>query len=92
MAIKSEISWTRKTEDGQRIEVYARRFGGEWTFHWRYRRNEQWQEMKIAPLEDWLELFDAIRRRVPRKLYPPAELEKVRKIIRERFPEAPEID
>lgn len=87
MAIKSEISWTRRNEDGEKTEVYARRFGGEWQFHRRQRRNDIWQRVEEPPLEDWLELADAIRRRIPRRLYPPDELARVEQEIRNRFPE-----
>ncbi len=88
MAIKSEISWTRRAEDGVRIEVYARRFGGRWSFYSRARRNENWQAIPDASLEDWLHLLDGIRRRVPRRLFPPDEINRVRQAILERYPEA----
>lgn len=88
MAIKSEISWTRRNEEGEKIEIYARRFGGVWQFHSRQRRHEVWQAVDQPPLEDWLELADAIRRRIPRRLYPPDELNRIRQEIRIRFPEA----
>lgn len=88
MAIKSEISWTRRNEEGEKIEVYARRFGGQWKFHTRQRRHDIWQPVDPVPLEDWLELADAIRRRVPRRLYPPDELARVEQEIRNRFPES----
>jgi hypothetical protein len=88
MSIKSEIAWRRPGPDGERIQVYARRFGKQWQFYWRYRRAEDWQPLEPVPLEDWLELLDAVRRRVPRRLYPPDEVDRIRKVIRERYPEA----
>ncbi len=88
MAIKSEIGWTRRNEDGEKIEINARRFGGEWFFHFRQRRYDLWQEVKQPPLEDWLELAAAVERRIPRSLYPPSELDRIRQEIRNRFPEA----
>ena len=87
MAIKSEICWNRKDDEGEKLEVYARRFGGEWQFHSRRRRNEIWQPIPKPSLEDWLELADAIRRRIPRRLYPPIELDRVVQEIRQRFPD-----
>lgn len=88
MSIKSEIAWTRRNEEGEKIQVYAHRHGGSWSFHSRLRRFDDWEPITSPSLEDWLVLLDGIRRRVPRKLYPPAELDRVRQTIRERFPEA----
>jgi 2-C-methyl-D-erythritol 2,4-cyclodiphosphate synthase len=45
MSIKAEISWKRRTETGEKLQFYARRFGGEWRFHVRSRRFEDWQPL-----------------------------------------------
>jgi len=86
MAIKSEVGWTRKTEAGIKIEVSARHFGGEWLFFQQQRRGDDWQPVKHPPLEDWLELLDSIRRRINRRLLPPIEETRVKKMIYDRFP------
>ncbi len=88
MAIKSEISWRRTDEAGNRLEIYARRFGGHWLFHQRARRHDVWQELPNPPLEDWLSLLDSLDRRMHRRLNTPDEVERVRRAIRERHPEA----
>ena len=85
---KAEISWKRLDGDGERLQVYAQRVGGRWFFHQRHRRYEQWQAQPEPPLEDWLELLDAVRRMVPRRRYPPDEIDRVERAIRERYPEA----
>lgn len=85
---KAEISWKRTTEEGLKIQVYAQRVGGEWRFFWREKRYDLWQANPEPPLEDWIELLDAVRRRVNRRLLTPKEEERVRTAIRERFPEA----
>ena len=84
---KAEISWKGRTEDGMKREVYARRMGGRWNFFVRERRNDQWQVMEAAPLEDWLELLDGVQRRINRRLLPPEEGLRVKKRIVELFPE-----
>lgn len=89
MAIKSEISWRRTDDEGNRIEVYARRFGGDWHFHHRARRNDLWQRVEEPPVEDWIALIDALERRVPRRLITPDEVERVRRLFRQKHPEAP---
>ncbi len=84
---KAEISWKRADEQGEKLQVYAQRIGGRWVFHRRHRRYEQWELQPDPPAEDWLALLDAVRRLVPRRRFPPDEIERVAKAIRERFPE-----
>ncbi len=79
------------TDEGERLQVYARHVGGDWRFFARQRRYDQWEDVPNPPLEDWLELLDAVRRRINRRLLRPEEDARVKKSIRERFPEA-EID
>ena len=88
---KAEVSWKRVTDEGERLQVYARHVGGDWRFFARQRRYDQWEDVPNPPLEDWLELLDAVRRRINRRLLRPEEDARVKKSIRERFPEA-EID
>jgi hypothetical protein len=88
MGAKAEISWKSRTAEGLKREVYAQRVGGEWRFFAREKRYDQWQRMEDPPLDDWLALLDAIRRRIARRLARPEEESRLEKIIRERFPEA----
>lgn len=88
MSAKAEISWKRDTEEGIRLQIYARKIGGVWFFYRREKRYDQWQEMKDPPLEDYLELLDAVQRRINRRLLRPEEEGRVRKLIKERFPES----
>ena len=63
---KAEISWKRVTEDGQKLQVYARHVGREWRFFHRERRFDVWQPVPKPPLEDWLALLDAVQRLITR--------------------------
>jgi hypothetical protein len=85
---KAEISWTRTTEDDADLQVYAQHVGGEWIFYAREKRYDRWHRVDEPPLEDWLELLDAVQRRINRRRLRPEEEERVKKSIRERFPEA----
>jgi len=85
---KAEISWKRVTEEGMRLQVYAQHVGGDWRFFARERRYDQWEAIADPPLEDWLELLDSVQRRINRRLLRPEEEGRVKKSIRERFPEA----
>ena len=88
MGNKAEIGWTRTTESGEKLQVYAHHVGSRWNFYARQRRYDEWREQKNPPLEDWLALLDSIRRRVQRRLQRPEEIQSVERTIRERFPEA----
>jgi hypothetical protein len=88
MSAKAEISWKRRTEDGERVQVYARRVGAEWRFFTRERRYERWEAVPRPPLEDWLELLDAVQRRIQRRLARPEEEGRIKQRIREMYPEA----
>jgi len=88
MSDKAEISWHRPDDDGERWYVYARHFAGQWKFFRRRRRYDQWVEDPEPELVDWLELLDAVRRRIPRRLVRPEEEGKVIREIRRRHPAA----
>jgi len=85
---KAEISWKRRTDEGEKLQVYAQHVGREWKFFHREKRFDQWQPVPEPPLEDWLELLDAVQRLVSRRRYQPSDEEILRRQIRERFPEA----
>lgn len=85
---KAEISWKRVTEDGVKLQVYAHHVGREWKFYHREKRFDQWQPVPEPPLEDWLELLDAMQRLVVRRRYQPDDEADIRQKIRDRFPEA----
>jgi hypothetical protein len=84
---KAEISWKRATDDGQKLQVYARHVGREWRFFHRERRFDVWQPVAEPPVEDWLALLDAVQRLITRRRYQPEDEVRLRRMIRERFPE-----
>ena len=84
---KAEISWKRVTDDGQKIQVNAQRISRDWRFYAREKRFDQWQPVADPPLEDWLRLLDAVQRMVNRRRLQPDDEERLRRRIRERFPE-----
>jgi len=88
MGAKAEISWKSRSVEGLKREVYARRVGGDWRFFVREKRYDQWQALEHPPLEDWLALLDAVRRRIARRLQRPEEERRLKEVIQERFPEA----
>ena len=85
---KAEISWKRRSAEGERLEIYAHHVGDRWIFYKRERRIGEYAKFDDPLLEDWLELLNAIRRRVARRLLRPEETGRVAKRIHELFPEA----
>ena len=85
---KAEISWKRVTEDGVHLQVYAQHVGRDWRFFVREKRFDQWQAVPEPPLEDWLKLLNSVKRRINRRLLRPEEEDRIKKSIRERFPDA----
>lgn len=85
---KAEISWKRVTDEGAKLQVYVQHVGREWKFYHREKRFDVWQPVPNPPLADWLELLDAMQRLVTRRRYQPDDEERLRRQIRERYPEA----
>ncbi|HEX5398875.1 MAG TPA: hypothetical protein VFY06_07495 [Verrucomicrobiae bacterium] len=76
------------TDDGQKLQIYAQHVGREWRFFHREKRFDVWQPVPEPPLEDWLALLDAVQRLITRRRYQPDDETRLRRMIRERFPEA----
>jgi hypothetical protein len=85
---KAEISWKSKSEEGVKREVYVHCVGQEWKFFEREKRYDEWQPLERPLLEDYLELLDGVKRRVARRLMRPEEEQRVKRMIRETYPEA----
>ena len=85
---KAEISWKRVTEDGEKLQVYVQHVSREWRFFHRGKRFDTWQPVPEPPLEDWLELLDAVQRLITRRRYQPSDEVHLRRRIREKFPQA----
>ncbi len=85
---KNDISWKRRSPDGEKVEVYAHPVGKVWNFYTRGRRFEDWKPVPQPPLEDWLALLDGMERLIARDRMSPMEADRVRQTIRERFPDA----
>jgi len=85
---KAEISWKTKSAEGVRREVYVHCVGQEWQFFARERRYDEWRPLGQPLLEDYVELLDCVQRRIARRLLKPEDEQRVRRMIREAYPEA----
>ena len=52
------------------------------------KRFDTWQPVKTPPLEDWMELLDAMQRLITRRRYQPDDEVRLREQILEHYPEA----
>jgi len=69
------------------MEYYARNERGSWKFFQRERRFEKWEVYSDPAFDDWLELLDGVRRRIPRRKMEPADEQRLVRTIREKFPD-----
>ena len=69
------------------MEFYARNERGIWKFFQRERRFENWEIYSDPAFDDWLELLDGVRRRIPRRKMEPADEQRLVRTIREKFPD-----
>ena len=52
---KGEISWNKTNHEGKKFQVYAHRIGDQWSFFFRPKRFDEWEQMNQPPLEDCME-------------------------------------
>ncbi|HEY3998159.1 MAG TPA: hypothetical protein VGO93_04800, partial [Candidatus Xenobia bacterium] len=57
-----------------------------WRFSARRGRHDDWEPLEIPLHDDWIELEDAVDRRVTRGLMKPDQLNAVRAELKRRFP------
>jgi|TARA_B100000953_G_scaffold275274_1_gene248622 hypothetical protein len=88
MANKGEIGWKRRNEDGEKIQICARKTGNRWLFRIRAQKFDNWADYNNPDLEDWMELLDSVRRRIQRNLIPEIEEDRLISMIKEHYPEA----
>ena len=65
-----------RSERARHLEVFQRE-----------RRFEKWENYPDPDLEDWLELLDGVRRRIPRRKMEPADEQRLVRTIKEKFPD-----
>ena len=85
---RAEVSWKKRTDEGEKREVYAKHVGNQWVFFAREKRFDDWEPVPQPSLDDWTELLDGVRRRIARRLLRPEEEERVLTLIRLQYPDA----
>jgi len=65
--MRNEHSWKETTEDGDRREVRASKFGGNWRIQSRLKGEEMWTYYDKPRIEDVKELRDVLFRKYQRR-------------------------
>ena len=78
--------WKETTPEGEKREVRAERFGGEWRVQAKLKHEEQWTYYDTPLLEDLIELRDIVWRKYQRKRLRWDDVEQLDQMIRDRTP------
>ena len=76
--------WKMTTEDGEKREVRAEKFGGNWRLQAKCKSEEQWTYYETPLMEDLIELRDVLFRKYQRKHLSWEDLAAVEKLILDR--------
>jgi hypothetical protein len=80
----NEHTWKETTEDGDKREVRATKFGGAWRIQAKLKGEESWMYYDVPRIEDLRELREVLFRKYQRRRATYEELGAVEKMIRER--------
>jgi len=83
-------TWKTKTEEGDKREVRAEKFGGQWRIQAKLKSEEKWTYYDDPLLEDLIELRDVLWRKYQRKHLAWEDVTAIDKLIRDRGGEVPE--
>ena len=82
--------WKTVTEDGEKREARAERFGGRWRFQSKLKSEASWTYFDSPSLEDLEALRDILWRKYQRKRLPWDDVATIDKLILERGGTPPE--
>lgn len=88
--------WKHTTDDGERREVRAEKFGGKWRIQAKLKSDEHWTYYDVPEMEDLIELRRVLFNKYQRKHLAFEDVAAVEKLILERggswVSESPEQD
>lgn len=76
--------WKETTADGEKREVRAVKFGGEWRIQAKLKSEERWTYYDPALLEDLIELHDVLFRKWQRRRAAWEDVALIAKLVNER--------
>jgi hypothetical protein len=80
----SQHIWTEKDDEGQKREVRATKFGGEWRLQAKTGDETEWTYYEQPFLEDLLKLKEIIGRKYQRRRASADDVASVDKLIRDQ--------
>jgi len=84
MATRNIHVWKHKTEDGEKREVRAEKFGGRWRIQAKLKHDENWTYYETPEMEDLIELRRVLFNKYQRKHLAYEDVAMVEKMIRDR--------
>jgi hypothetical protein len=76
--------WKTTNEEGEKREVRAERFAGQWRFQSKLKSEEDWTYFDVPTMEDLIELRDVLWRKYQRKRLPWDDIASIDRMITER--------
>ncbi len=84
MGTRNSHTWKHTTEDGEKREVRAEKFGGKWRLQSKLKHEESWTYHEMAELEDLMELRRVLFNKYQRKHLAYEDVAAVELMIQER--------
>jgi len=81
--MRNQHTWKETTEDGDKREIRATKFGGNWRFQARLKGDESWTYYDTPRIEDLRELRDVLFRKYQRRRASHEELVDIENIIKQ---------
>lgn len=82
--------WKTVTEEGEKKEVRAERFAGNWRFQSKLKSEDRWTYYDSPTLDDLEQLRDVLWRKYQRKRLPWDDVASIDRMIKERGGTIPE--
>ena len=82
--MRNEHTWKETTDDGDKREVRAVKFGGAWRIQSKLKGEQTWTYHEPPRIEDFRELRDVLFRKYQRRRAPYEDLTAVEKMIAQR--------
>jgi hypothetical protein len=84
MASRNIHVWKHNTEDGEKREVRAEKFGSRWRIQSKLKHDEKWTYYEVPELNDLIELRRVLFNKYQRKHLAYEDVAAVEKLIRDR--------
>jgi hypothetical protein len=84
MSSRNVHEWKSRTPEGEKREIRAEKFGGQWRLQAKLSGEEKWTYYDSPSLEDLAELRELLWRKYQRRKLPYEDFTAVERLIQER--------